>query len=198
MTTPPNTESTNNVDTGKKCCMTHCPVTKVYLPRFIPAFLATFVFIAVFEYVVHGVWLLDHYNQTPQLWRSLEDMQQYFVFGFIIQALTAFIIGLIYTRNYENKGPAEGLRFGLLLGLLIGVGSAAAYGWMPISQTLATLWFFTGLAKGIGSGVVFGLIYRDPCCMPTKSCCGDGSCAKGACQCSKDGYKQAGKTGCCP
>jgi hypothetical protein len=185
------------MNTDKKCCitacMTHCPITKVFLPRFIPAMLAAFIFIAVYEYIIHGLLLTDIYAQTPQLWRSVEDMQDKLVASLLFQGLTAYVIGLIFTRYFENKGAAEGLRFGMLIGLLIGVGTAASYSWMPVSSTLAVIWFFTGLGKGIGIGLLFGLIYRDPCCVSKSSCCGDGSCGKGECKCKNE----AGKTGCC-
>jgi hypothetical protein len=154
----------------KNCCMTHCPVSGVYLRRFIPAALVAFAFVFVFDFLFHGNFLMPVYQETPQLWRTPADMQSYFTFMLGAQFLLAWIVGLIFTRNYEGKGLIEGVRYGAMIGFLLGVCMASSYAWMPISLYLAAMWFTGGFVQGLGLGLIYAAIYRDPCCKKGGTC----------------------------
>ncbi len=151
--------------------LTHCPLTGVYLPRFIPAVLAGFVFLFAYEWALHGVLLMDIYLQTPNLWRTPEDMTALFPFQLLGQFALTFVSALLFTRHYEAKGVMEGVRFGGWLGLVFGVMMASSFVWMPISGTLAVAWFVGGLLQGVGLGVIFALLYRKGACCDKGSCC---------------------------
>lgn len=139
-----------------------CPITGVNVPRFLLAALAGFAFIYVYDYVLHVMILMDSYLETPQLWRSEEDMMAHGWWMYLTQFLTALITALIFTRNYEGKGIAEGLRYGAMIGALMGVIMAGSYAWMPISMALALSWLAGGFVMGLGLGVLYALLYR-PC-----------------------------------
>lgn len=166
-----------------------CPITGVYLPRFLPAVLAAFGFIYVFDFALHVGLLMDTYETTPQLWRTEEDMQSKFTFMLLMQFLTAFIVGVIYSKNHEGKGMCEGIRYGIMIGVLIGILNGMSYAWMPISGMLAASWFAGGIAKGLGLGIIFSLIYKP------SGCCGNQSCGKGECKCATTPPVSGG--GCC-
>ncbi len=140
---------------------THCPISGTCIKPFLLSLVAGFAFIWVFDFILHANLLMDTYLQTPQLWRSEADMKEKFPFMLFNQFLIAFITAFIFTRHYEGKGIGEGVRYGILIGLLLGVEMMGSYAWMPISSTLALAWFFGGLAKGVGLGVVYALTYRD-------------------------------------
>lgn len=140
--------------------LTHCPITGICIKRFLLTVSVGFIFIYAFDFVVHGILLMDIYKQTPDLWRGQDDMMAHMLYMNGMQAALAFITAFIFTRNYEAKGIAEGLRFGLMLGLLMGIMPAMSYAWMPISGLLAFAWFLTGIAQGIGLGVIYALLYR--------------------------------------
>ncbi|MGB4057497.1 MAG: hypothetical protein WBK77_05390 [Alphaproteobacteria bacterium] len=166
-----------------------CPITGAYLPRFLPAVLLGFGFIFLSGFILHGQILMSTYEQTPQLWRTPEEMGQYFPFMLLMQFLTAFFVGVLYIKNHEGKGACEGIRFGIMVGLLMGVLHMCAYAWMPISLNLALAWFADGLIKGLGLGLIFSLIYKP------SGCCGNQSCGKGECKCAATPPTSGG--GCC-
>ncbi len=140
--------------------MKYCPVTGVNIKRFALSLIAGFAFTFAYDFVVHGNLMMGLYQQTPQLWRTPEDMQAYLPFMMMFQFLTVFVTALIFTRNYEGRGVMEGVRYGLLIGLLMGIMMAAPYAWMPISGMLSFMGFVCGVVLGIGQGVIYALTYR--------------------------------------
>lgn len=170
-----------------------CPVTGVYIPRFLPCLILGFIYIMGLNMFVHGTLLMDQYELTQSLWRTPEDMQAHFNFMMLNQFLVVFIAGVIYSRNHEGKGIGEGARYGLMLGALIGVLRMAPYAWTPVSFDLAMAWFGGGLAEGLGLGIIYSLIYKP-------ACCGGGKCGAGECKCNKGSCgtgDKAEKGGCC-
>lgn len=137
-----------------------CPLTGVYIPRFLLAVLGGVVFVAIFDFVVHSILLMGLYGETAALWRPEEEMIMSWMIGRDI--LMVIISLLIFTRHYEAKGMMEGMRFGLMLGALLAVLMSAAYAWMPISLSLALSWAGSGLGTGLGLGMIFALLYKNP------------------------------------
>ena len=119
---------------------------------------AGFIFVFLFEMLVHGFALMGMYEQTQHLWRGPEDMNMPFMAAmqFIFVIITAFI----FTRHYEGKGIGEGVRFGAYIGLLLGFVMLSFYAFMPIPFALALCWFFASLFETIGLGVIYALLYK--------------------------------------
>ena len=46
--------------------------------RFLAATVVLFVFILIYETIVHGFLLVSLYNATPLLWRNQQQMMAYF------------------------------------------------------------------------------------------------------------------------
>jgi hypothetical protein len=139
-----------------------CPISGVNIPRFLLSVIAGFAFIFAYDFIVHGQLLMPTYLETPQLWRTPEDMQAHFGWMAMTQVLLALITAFIFTRNFEGKGIGEGLRFGGMIGFLLGVSMAGSYAWMPISMNLALSWLASGVVMGLGLGVIYSFTYR-PC-----------------------------------
>jgi hypothetical protein len=66
------------------------------MKRFIIAFIAAYVFIFVWGWLLNGVLLKDVYAQTPNLWRSQSEMMSLFHWILIGQALVIFAFVMIY------------------------------------------------------------------------------------------------------
>jgi MFS family permease len=129
--------------------------------RYVMAALAAFVFLQAFEFLWHGLLLHDlYYEPTKQLWRPESEMGAFFPVAVAVGLLFAAVVAFIFTRHYENRGPGEGLRFGLYIGLLIGLVMFGFYPYLPIPLGLAVLWFVGGVIEGVGMGLVLALVYR--------------------------------------
>ncbi len=73
----------------------------------------------------------------------------------------SFLFVYIFTKGYEGKGVGEGVRYGLLIGLLMnGVGAFNQYVIYPVPFKLAVQWFIFGTLEFIIAGIITALIYR--------------------------------------
>ena len=126
--------------------------------RYVISLFVVFVFVFLYEFLVHWFLLKDIYTQTAQLWRPEEEMNMFFMF--MSQIGFSAVIAYIFTLHYEDKGIGEGIRFGLCMGLLLGSIDIATYAYMPVPMVLTLSWVLASLLKGLGSGVVLSLVYK--------------------------------------
>src|SRR5688572_12758962 len=120
--------------------------------RFAMASMALFVFIYLYEFVVHGILMANIYAETPNIWRNYSQMLNYVPFNIFIMALIAVWMTFIFTKFYRTGGSANGLKFGFYIGVLSGIQAAGAFYYLPISATLAFLWFATNFIETLLGG----------------------------------------------
>jgi uncharacterized membrane protein YsdA (DUF1294 family) len=129
--------------------------------------LGVFLFLNVYNYIMHQVWLIDEYAATAQLWRTPEDMQSKLLLVQAYNVVFAMVVTCWFktTRSAyaceggETRCPIRsgGLRFGYKLGLVLGLGMAGMYMYMPIPESLGIKWLLTGFLEGLGTGAVLGM-----------------------------------------
>jgi len=121
--------------------------------------LAVYVVYIILDYIIHSVILMGTYEATSSAWRPMEEMST--VIPFIRDAVFALLFVYIFTKEYEGKGIAEGVRYGLWIGLLIWVPIAYMfYNVLPIPYWLAFQWWVYGAIQCIICGIVTALIYK--------------------------------------
>ncbi len=131
--------------------------------RWLLASLAVFVVVFAIEFVVHHVLLTDLYKQTASIWRPMAEFEKMMCLFWIGYAIFALMFTFIYTKGIENKkdGLGQGLRFGLFIGILMGVPSNLMwYVILPIPAALAIAWTVACLVEMLAAGAAVGLIYR--------------------------------------
>ena len=94
--------------------------------RYVIGSLAVFVYIFLFEFLYHGMFLTSQYMLVEQLMRPEPEFFGLFHWIIIGELLMAFFFCLIFIKGYEGKGIGEGVRFGLLIGIGFGVSSREA------------------------------------------------------------------------
>lgn len=130
------------------------------LKRYIWATVALFVFIFFYEWLVHGVLLMDIYEQTPQVWRDFSQMEANMPIAMLFQLAFAGWTAFVFTRLFPDGGVSNGLWYGLYVGVFVSIITANWYLWLPVSSQLAWSWFAAGIVKGLGAGFIIGSIYR--------------------------------------
>ena len=85
------------------------------MKRFVFAFIAAYVFLFLWGWLLNGVFLKDVYAQTPNLWRSQSEMMSLFHWIIIGQALVVFSLVTIYATGFASGGVIAGIRLGVLL-----------------------------------------------------------------------------------
>src|SRR5438270_13997421 len=85
------------------------------MKRFVFAFIAAYVFLFLWGWLLNGVFHKDVYAQTPNLWRSQSEMMSLFHWIIIGQALVVFAFVMIYASGFAGGGVIVGIRLGILL-----------------------------------------------------------------------------------
>ncbi|MFA5167784.1 MAG: hypothetical protein WC530_04550 [Candidatus Omnitrophota bacterium] len=133
------------------------------MKRFFGAVLAVAAVIAAIDMILHNVVLLDAYKQTMALWRSEAEMKDLFWLIWAGYPVFALFFVWIFAKGYEKEKPGfgQGLRFGILAGLLVFAASnMMCYAVMPLPAAIPVAWFLGGMVECIAGGVVAGMIYK--------------------------------------
>lgn len=127
--------------------------------RFIFPILAAFAVIYTIDFIVHGVILANWYQRTTVLWRSPEIVHMWLMFA--SQFVFAIVFVYIFSTNYQNRGPSEGVRYGLCMGTLLATIDIGTYCYLPMPVELIMAWVLASYAKSILGGVALALVYRE-------------------------------------
>ena len=130
------------------------------MKRFVIAFIAAYVFMFLWGWLLNGVLLKDVYAETPNLWRSQSEMLSFFHWILIGQALVIFAFVMIYASGFAGGGVMAGIRLGILLeiaaiGLRMGV-----YAVQPFPGKLLIYASIGGLIEMVITGAIVGAIYK--------------------------------------
>lgn len=129
--------------------------------RFLVSSVLVFAFVFVYEWLFHGRFLHDLYVQTAHLWRAPAEMQEFFPLTIAMGVVFALFITYFFSRNYEGGGLDEGIRFGVLIGIFMGLMVFSWYAYSPIPLKLAIYWLVGTFIEGVGIGAVLGLSYKN-------------------------------------
>jgi hypothetical protein len=130
------------------------------MKRFILAFIAAYIFIFFWGWVLNGVVLKDVYAQTPNLWRPQSEMMSLFHWIIIGQALVVFAFVMIYASGFTGSGVAAGIKLGILLEIgAIGM-RLGFYAVQPFPGKLVLYGSIGGLIEMVIVGAIVGAIYK--------------------------------------
>lgn len=153
---------------GKSCstgdnggCGKCCPVRGFILPA-----LALAVIIFAFEWMFHGVLMMDLYSQTASMWRPEAEMKSFFPVCLTRVAVQALLITCLYKMVCKSSDcggscPKKGAKFGVKIGALLGITHFGYYAYLPIPAAMAIYW----LVGYIILGAILGLALS---CMASK------------------------------
>jgi len=130
------------------------------MKRFIVAFVAAYIFIFFWGWLLNGVLLKDIYAQTPNLWRSQSEMMSLFHWIIIGQALVVFAFVMIYTSGFAGGGVIAGIRLGILLEIAAIGMRMGIYAVQPFPGKLIVYGSVSGLVDMIIVGAMVGAIYK--------------------------------------
>lgn len=147
-----------------------CPLTGLNGPRLFMAAITGFIFIFGYEFLVHHILLMDQYEATKDVWRSEEEMQSLFKWALASQFGIALATAMLYGVFVTCKSLGKSLKFGIFLGLVMGIGMFGSYPYYPIPMSLAIAWLVAGIVKGTGLGVVYKFAFCLGSSCEKKSC----------------------------
>ena len=110
--------------------------------------------------LVNNVLLADLYAQHARVFRPQAEMNV--AFGLAAALAGFFVFAYAYAKGYEGgAGVVEGLRYGVVVGLLLAAFSVAwNYVVLPVSGALAAAWIVDVIVEMAIYGAVVGLVYK--------------------------------------
>src|SRR5205809_7064467 len=130
------------------------------MKRFIVAFIAAYIFIFFWGWLLNGVLLKDIYTQTPNLWRSQSEMMSLFHWIIIGQVLVVFAFVMIYASGFAGGGVIAGIKLGFLLEIAAIGMRLGFYAVQPIPGRLILYGSIGGLVEMVIVGAMVGAIYK--------------------------------------
>lgn len=129
--------------------------------RFALACVVVYVVYQVLSFIINVYILGDTYLALASVWRPEAEMMSKMWILFLTSAVWTVLFCYIFTRGYENKGVMEGVRYGLMIGLFIGIPfSYESYAIYPITLGLAHTWAILAVVISIVCGAVLAAIYK--------------------------------------
>ncbi|HLF20638.1 MAG TPA: hypothetical protein VI704_07595 [Bacteroidota bacterium] len=121
-------------------------------------FIAVFITMEILSFVVNYLILGSTYEANKTLWRA--DMNSMMWIYHVITLVGSFFFTFIFSKGYEGKGIAEGVRYGAYIGIWMSIGMAyGTYAMIAIPYSLALQWFIYGIIEYIIAGVVLAMVY---------------------------------------
>jgi hypothetical protein len=122
-------------------------------------FIVVFVLMEIAAYIVDFLILGPTYESLKDLWRP--DMQSKMWIFHLVMIFQAFFFSFIFSKGYEGKGIAEGVRYGLYIGIWMSVAMAyGTYAMIAIPYSLALQWFIYGVIEYVIYGIALALVFR--------------------------------------
>jgi hypothetical protein len=130
------------------------------MKRFIVAFIAAYIFIFFWGWLLSGVLLKDIYAQTQNLWRPQSETMSLFHWIIIGQALLVLAFVMIYASGFAGGGVAAGVRLGIMLEIAAIGMRLVLYAVQPFPGKLIIYGSVSGLIEMIIVGAIVGAIYK--------------------------------------
>jgi len=126
------------------------------------AAIAAWVVDAVYGFVVYGTVLSSEFGRYPGVYRPNEVGPSNLPVIFVGILLAMFVASYVYAKGYEGgSGIQEGMRFGVLMGLLVlGYSGIVNYAILNIGRRLAGSVAIAGLVEWTIAGIVIGAVYK--------------------------------------
>ena len=126
--------------------------------RFVIASIAVFFAFQIVDAIVH-VGILGKTYESMEIWRP--DMISKIWIMYLGSLILAFLFTYIFIKGYENKGLAEGVRYGLTIGLFANIPYAFySYALYPLPFSLCLQWFIYGMIGFIIYGLIVFVFYK--------------------------------------
>ncbi len=127
--------------------------------RFIGASIAVFLAFQVLDFIIHGMILRPVYESLKDVWRP--DMMSKMWIMYVGSFVLSFLFIYIFIKGHENKGIAEGIRYGIIIGLFASIPYGFyEYVMYPLPLSLCVQWFVYGMIEFIICGMIAAAIYK--------------------------------------
>lgn len=127
------------------------------MKKMVLAGIAAFLFIFIFDFLVHGVLLKSSYEATQSVWRPEEESNM------IVMILSQFLFAMAMAFFFPIIGPDKecnkAIPFGFGLGLVMAMPQISTYCYLPIPLTLSLAWVLSTFVQVFFSALIIGKVF---------------------------------------
>jgi hypothetical protein len=120
--------------------------------------IGAFVFVFLFEFLVHGFLMKDMYDATISVWRPQAESSMPVMF------LSQFLFALAVAFFYPIVGPdincKKAMPFGFGLGLVMAMPAIGTFCYLPIPITISLCWAAAAFFKSLGTALIVAKIFN--------------------------------------
>jgi hypothetical protein len=120
--------------------------------------LAAFVFVFLFEFLVHGFLMKGVYEATMNVWRPPAESNMPVMF--LSQFLFAMAVAFFYPIVGPDKECKKATPFGFGLGLVMAMPQIATYSYLPIPISISLLWAAAAFVKAFASAFIVAKVFN--------------------------------------
>ena len=120
--------------------------------------IAAFVFVFLFEFLVHGLLMKDLYTATKSVWRPQEESNMAIML--LSQFLFAMAVAFFYPIVGPDKECKKAIPFGFGLGLVMAMPQIASYTYLPIPISLSLIWAAASFFKALGCAFIVSKVFN--------------------------------------
>ncbi|MBL7714223.1 MAG: hypothetical protein JNL01_02075 [Bdellovibrionales bacterium] len=117
-----------------------------------------FVFVFLFEFMVHGFVMKGQYEATMNVWRAPAESNMAVMF--ISQFLFAMAVAFFYPIVGPDKDCKKAGPFGFGLGLVMAMPQIASYSYLPIPMSISLMWAVAAFVKAFGCAYVVAKVFN--------------------------------------
>ena len=122
-------------------------------------FVAVFVATQMIEGLLDFYLLDPIYSSYSHIWRPIMEMKLWMLP--VTGMFFSFFFVFIFSKGYEGKGLAEGIRYGLYVALMVALPRAYSdYALMQIPYALALQWFLYWSLECVIAGAILSGVFR--------------------------------------
>ncbi len=119
---------------------------------------AAFVFVFLFEFLVHGFLMMGMYEATMAVWRPQAESNMPVMM--LSQFLFAMAIAFFYPIIGPDKECKKAIPFGVGLGLVMAMPQIASYSYLPIPLSISLAWAAASFVKAFGSAFIVAKVFN--------------------------------------
>lgn len=120
--------------------------------------ITAFVFVFLFEILVHGFLMKDLYEASISVWRPQAESNM------AVMLLSQFLFAIAVAFFYPIVGPDKDCKkaapFGFGLGLVMAMPQIATYSYLPIPMSISLMWAVASFMKAFGSAYIVAKIFN--------------------------------------
>lgn len=120
--------------------------------------ITAFVFVFIFDFVVHGFLMKEQYEATMNVWRPQAEANVYVML--LSQFLFAMAIAFFYPIVSPDKKSKKAVPFAIGLALVMAMPQIATYSYLPIPITISLLWTAATFVEVFGASFLVAKIFN--------------------------------------